>query len=87
MKKIIYSIKKWWKKTTEEYHCQQVLKREKEVRREAMHRLQVREFKSGLYLCLDDIPILKEMEVAQTLPNALHEAREHYQDYKLSLGL
>lgn len=49
--------------------------------------MQVREFKSGLYLCLDDIPILKEMEVAQTLPNALHEAREHYQDYKLSLGL
>ncbi len=43
MKKIIYSIKKWWKKTTEEYHRQQVLKREKEVRREAMHRLQVRD--------------------------------------------
>ena len=41
MKKIIYSIKKWWEKTTEEYHRQQVLKREKEVRREAMHRLQV----------------------------------------------
>ena len=59
MKKIIYSIKKWWKKTTEEYHRQQVLKREKEVRREAMHRLQVREFESGLYLCLDDIPILR----------------------------
>lgn len=64
-----------------------MLKREKEVRREAMHRLQVREFESGLYLCLDDIPILKEIEVAQALPNALHEAREHYQDYKLSLGL
>ena len=36
MKKIIYSIKKWWKKTTEEYHRQQVLKREKEVRHDVM---------------------------------------------------
>jgi hypothetical protein len=87
MKKIIYSIKKWWEKTTEEYHRQLVLKREKEVKREAMHRLQVREFEGGLYLCLDNIPILKEIEVKQAPLNALQEARRHYQDYKLSLGL
>lgn len=87
MKKIIYSIKKWWKKTTEEYHRQQVLKREKEVKREAMHRLQVREFEGGLYLCLDNIPILKEIEVKHAPLNALQEARRNYQDYKLSLGL
>lgn len=87
MKKIIYSIKKWWEKTTEEYHRQQVLKREKEVKREAMHRLQVREFEGGLYLCLDNIPILKEIEMKQASLNALQEARRHYQDYKLGLGL
>ena len=87
MKKIIYSIKKWWEKTTEEYHRQQVLKREKEVKCEAMHRLQVREFEGGLYLCLDNIPILKEFEMKQASLNALQEARRHYQDYKLSLGL
>lgn len=87
MKKIIYSIKKWWEKTTEEYHRQQVLKREKEVKREAMHRLQVREFEGGLYLCLDNIPILKEIEMKQASLNALQEARRHYQGYKLSLGL
>lgn len=87
MKKIIYSIKKWWEKNTEEYHRQQVLKREKEVKREAMHRLQVREFEGGLYLCLDNIPILKEIEMKQASLNALQEARRHYQDYKLSLGL
>ncbi len=85
MKKIIKVISTWLKNTRAEFLRRQVLKHTKEVKREATHRLQIREFDGGLYLCIDDIPLLKEIEVKEALPNALLAARRHYKEYKRSV--
>lgn len=85
MKKIIKVISIWLKNTRAEFLRRQVLKHTKEVKREATHRLQIREFDGGLYLCIDDIPLLKEIEVREALPNALLAARRHYKEYKQSV--
>ena len=52
MKKLIFAVKAWWEKISEEAHRQKVLKHERNIKREALSRLQVREFEGEIYLFL-----------------------------------
>ena len=84
MKKLFIAIKAWWEKISEEAHRQKVLKHERNIKREALSRLQVREFEGEIYLCFDNVPILQEVDLAEGLGYAVETAREHYQEYRLA---
>lgn len=81
MKKITFAIQQWWHKVGNEYYQKKVLRREREVKEEAMRRLQVREHEGKLYLCFDNIPILQDIDIEGRLENAVQLAREYYADY------
>lgn len=52
MKKLFIAVKAWWEKISEEAHRKKVLKHEQNIKREALSRLQAREFEGEIYLCL-----------------------------------
>lgn len=83
MKKLFIAVKAWWEKISEEAHRQKVLKHERNIKREALSRLQAREFEGKIYLCFDNVPILEEVCLAEGLGCALDIAREHYLEYRL----
>ena len=83
MKKLFIAIKAWWEKISEEAHRQKVLKHERNIKREALSRLQVREFEGEIYLCFDNVPILQEVDLAEGLGYMLEIAREHYLECRL----
>lgn len=83
MKKLFIAIKAWWEKISEEAHRQKVLKHERNIKREALSRLQAREFEGDIYLCFDNVPIIQEVSLVGDLGCAIEEAREHYLEYRL----
>lgn len=83
MKKLFIAVKAWWEKISEEAHRQKVLKHERNIKREALSRLQAREFEGEIYLCFDNVPILQEVDLVQDLGCTLETAREHYLEYRL----
>lgn len=83
MKKLFIAIKAWWEKISEEAHRQKVLKHERNIKREALSRLQAREFEGDIYLCFDNVPIIQEVDLVDDLGRVLEEAREHYLEYRL----
>lgn len=83
MKKLFFAVKAWWKKISEEAHRQKVLKHEQNIKREALRRLQAREFEGSIYLCFDNVPIIQEVDLVGELGFVLEEAREYYLEYRL----
>ena len=83
MKKLFFAVKAWWKKISEETHRQKVLKHERNIKREALSRLQAREFEGNIYLCFDNVPIIQEVDLVEDLGCVLEIAREHYLEYRL----
>ena len=83
MKKLFIAIKAWWEKISEEAHRKKVLKHERNIKREALVRLQAREFEGEIYLCFDNVPIIQEADLAGDLGYVLETAREHYLGYRL----
>lgn len=84
MKKLFIAIKAWWEKISEEAHRQKVLKHERNIKREALSRLQAREFEGDIYLCFDNVPILQEVDLVGDLGHMLETAREYYLEYRLA---
>lgn len=83
MKKLFFAVKAWWKKISEEAHRQKVLKHEQNIKREALSRLQAREFEGDIYICFDNVPIIQEVDLVEDLGNVIETAREHYLEYRL----
>lgn len=83
MKKLFIAVKAWWEKISEEAHRKKMLKHERNIKREALSRLQAREFEGNIYLCFDNVPIIQEVDLAEGLCCALDIAREHYLEYRL----
>lgn len=83
MKKLFFAVKAWWKKISEEAHRQKVLKHERNIKREALSRLQAREFEGDIYLCFDNVPIIQEVDLVENLGYVIETAREHYLEYRL----
>lgn len=83
MKKLFFAVKAWWKKISEEALRQKVLKHERNIKREALSRLQAREFEGDIYLCFDNVPIIQEVDLVEDLGNVIETAREHYLEYRL----
>lgn len=83
MKKLFFAVKAWLKKISEEAHRQKVLKHERNIKREALSRLQAREFEGDIYLCFDNVPIIQEVDLVEDLGCVLETAREHYLEYRL----
>lgn len=84
MKKLFIAVKAWWEKISEEAHHQKMLKHERNIKREALSRLQAREFEGEIYLCFDNVPIVREMDLAGGVGYILEIAREHYLEYRLA---
>lgn len=84
MKKLFIAVKAWWEKISEEAHRQKVLKHERNIKREALSRLQAREFEGEIYLCFDNVPIVQEEDLAGCLGYTLDTARKHYLEYRLA---
>lgn len=78
MKKITFAIGQWWHKVGAECHRRKIIQRDKQLWEEADRRLQVREFGGKLYLCFDNIPVLQEESLVDTLGEIMMEARENY---------
>lgn len=83
MKKIMNAVQAWWKRISEESRRQKVLKRERNIKCEALVRLQVREFNGKIYLCFDNVPILTESELLNGMSVSVEIARENYLEYRL----
>lgn len=83
MKKLFIAVKAWWEKISEEAHHQKMLKHERNIKREALSRLQAREFEGEIYLCFDNVPILQEADLSGGVGYMLEIAREHYLEYRL----
>lgn len=83
MKKLFIAVKAWWEKISEEAHHQKMLKHERNIKREALSRLQAREFEGKIYLCFDNVPIIQEVDLVEDLGNVIETAREHYLEYRL----
>ena len=84
MKKLFIAVKAWWKKISEEAHRKKVLKHERNIKREALVRLQAREFEGEIYLCFDNVPIIQEVDLVEDLGYVLETARENYLEYRLA---
>lgn len=84
MKKLFIAVKAWWDKVSEEAHRKKVLKHERNIKREALSRLQAREFEGEIYLCFDNVPIIQEVDLVEDLGYVLETAREHYLEYLLA---
>lgn len=84
MKKLFIAVKAWWEKISEEAHRQKVLKHEQNIKREALSRLQAREFEGEIYLCFDNVPIVREADLIVELGDELEIAREYYLKYRLA---
>ena len=84
MKEIISTIQEWWKRMREEHHRKQVMKREKELRLEALRRIQVREFEGLLYFCYNDIPLIEVENFCMSAEYLLQSVRDKYVDYHLT---
>ena len=84
MKKLFIAVKAWWKKISEEAHRKKVLKHERNIKREALVRLQAREFEGEIYLCFDNVPIIQEVDLVEDLGYVRETAREHYLEYRLA---
>lgn len=83
MKKLFIAVKAWWENISEEAHRQKVLKHERNIKREALSRLQAREFEGEIYLCFDNVPIIQEVDLVSDLGCTLKTAREYYLEYRL----
>lgn len=83
MKKLFIAVKAWWEKISEEAHRKKVLKHERNIKREALSRLQAREFEGDIYLCFDNVPIIQEADLVGDLGFVLKTAREYYLEYRL----
>lgn len=84
MKKLFIAVKAWWEKISEEAHRKKVLKHERNIKREALVRLQAREFEGEIYLCFDNVPIIQEVDLVEDLGYVLETARENYLEYRLT---
>lgn len=84
MKKLFIAVKAWWEKISEEAHHQKMLKHERNIKREALSRLQAREFEGEIYLCFDNVPIVREADLTVDLVDELEIAREYYLKYRLA---
>lgn len=83
MKKIMNAVQAWWKRISEESRRQKQLKRERNIKCEALVRLQVREFNGKIYLCFDNVPLLTELELLNGMSVSVEIARENYLEYRL----
>ena len=84
MKKLFIAVKAWWEKISEEDHRKKVLKHERNIKREALSRLQAREFEGDIYLCFDNVPIIQEVDLVEDLGYVLETARKNYLEYRLT---
>lgn len=55
----------------------------KEVEAESQRRLQVREFKGGVFVCYDNIPLLEVCSLKRPLPEALDEMRTAFRAWRM----
>lgn len=81
--KFIETIKAWLRGISESHKEKSEARRLAEVENESNSRLQVREFKGGVYLCYDNIPLLDEASLKHPLPNALETMRNTYRTWRV----
>lgn len=84
MKEIISTIQEWWKRMVAEHHRKQLMMREKELHREALRRIQVREFGGLLYFCYNNIPLIEVENFCMSAEYLLQNVRAKYVEYYLT---
>ena len=79
---VIERIKAWAKarSTARRVHLHQV--RQAALSKASKSRVQAREFRGEIYLCLDDVPLLPVDALKWDLPTAVAVAREAWMQYK-----
>lgn len=82
--KIFQTMKTWLRQWSASRKEKSEARRLAEVENESNSRLQVREFKGGVYLCYDNIPLLDEGSLKHPLPNTLESMRNNYRTWRMS---
>lgn len=87
MKEIYQEVRLWLRAMGDARHHRKVVRREREARREAAHRVQAREFGGELYFCFDGIPLLHSDDLTDKLGNIVRDARSTFSDYRMTQEL
>lgn len=81
MKKFITRLQAWYKAMRDEMRKKRRERYLMCLQQDAEERIQVREYRGDIYLCLDDIPLLGEDDVVESMGNALETMRSMYVEY------
>lgn len=80
--KIIMRIREWLRVQREERRKRSADKRQKELKRESMRMVQVKEFGGVVYVSYDGVPLVDVNSIVDSIPEALDDIRATYVEWK-----
>lgn len=76
--KIIMRVREWLRVQREERRKRSADKRQKELKRESMRMVQVKEFGGVVYVSYDGVPLVDVNSIVDSIPEALDDIRATY---------
>jgi len=79
--KIIMRVREWLRVQREERRKRSADKRQKELKRESMRMVQVKEFGGVVYVSYDGVPLVDVNSIVDSIPEALDDIRATYVEW------
>lgn len=79
MEKIIQAIRELLRR----WNDSRTAKKEREAKAESSRRVQVKEYMGNLYICVDGMPLLRDVDVNDDLCTAVETMRENWMHYRI----
>lgn len=79
MEKIIQAIRELSRRWSDS----RTAKKEREIKAEVSRRVQVKEYMGNLYICVDGMPLLRDVDVNDDLCTTVETMREHWMYYRI----
>lgn len=79
MEKIIQAIRELLRR----WDDSRTAKKEREAKAESSRRVQVKEYMGNLYICVDGMPLLRDVDVNDDLCTTVETMRENWMHYRI----
>ena len=79
MEKIIQAIRELLRR----WNDSRTAKKEREAKAESSRRVQVKEYMGNLYICVDGMPLLRDVDVNDDLCTTVETMRENWMHYRI----
>lgn len=84
---VISNIKEWFEHVSSQAKVKKILKRKKLMENECCRNFQIMEFEGKIYICYENIPVVRIEDLKKSPTEILEQSREDFVKFQNKFGM